>query len=104
MRTGGAKLASALIHYLRKCFDAAGMVTSQTSGHIIRALDEKGTQQVDALISVAGLDVQLYWFGHRIYGFDPYRLVQKAVLCDNQRGQQLLGAGGLTYFVCVFFI
>src|SRR5439155_24915056 len=70
MRTGGAELASTLIHYLRKCFNAAGMVTRQTSGHVIWALDKKSAQQIDALVSVAGLDAQLDRLSHRIHVFD----------------------------------
>ncbi len=71
MRIGCAQLTGLFVHQLGESFHASGRVTRQTTGDVIRALDQEGAEQIDPLIGLARLDVQLDRFRQSIDAARP---------------------------------
>ena len=103
MRMHGTKFLGASVHDLRKRFHAARVIPRQTSRNVIWTFHQQRPQEIDALISIACLDVQLHWVGHCIHWLDSDRPVQKTALRDNESCQQFLRARCRSYLVRRFF-
>ena len=61
-------------------------------------------QEIDAPVALAGLDVQLHRFGHRVDRLDRHLALEIAAFRNDQCGQQFFRACRRTKLVGVFFI
>ena len=100
----GSKFLGASVHDFRKRLHAARIISRQTSRNVIGTFHQQCPKEIDALISVACLNVQLHWVGHCIYRLDSDCPVQKTALRYNESCQQFLRARCRSYLVRVFFV
>ncbi len=98
---GHAEFLCLGIHDNGEFLDGTCVVASKCTGNIVRALDEQSRQEFTTSVGSSGSELKFCRFGGFVNRLNHDGLIEIAVFCNKQGGEQFLSAPNGTFLIGV---